>query len=275
MTPIRSGGEAAKLIGKHIPFLRRYGRALSGNQAQGDEIAAATLKAIMQVSDVFDESLDPKVALFSVFQSLWSENNAAIIVDEDTPMPARAQAHLAKLKSGSRDALLLKSLEQFTDDDIAKIMKIDVASVRKLLDEAYSDMAEAVSGRVLVIEDDMMVAHDLETVVTDMGHIVTGHADTHAAAMSLAQEIEPDLILADVVLADETSGIDAANEILSTYDSKPVIFVTGHPEKLLTGNKPEPTYLIPKPYLHHQVRAAVSQALFFASTEALVTSDQT
>ncbi len=275
MTPIRDGGEAAKLIGKHIPFLRRYGRALSGNQAQGDDIAAATLKAIMQVSDVFDDSLDPKVALFSVFQSLWSENQQSIVVSEDTPMPAKAQAHLAKLKSGSRDALLLKSLEQFTDEEIAQIMKIDRRSVRHLLDEAYSDMAEAVTGRVLIIEDDMMVAHDIETVVTDMGHIVTGHADTQSAALSLAMDVEPDLILADVVLADETSGIDAANEILSAYDEKPVIFVTGHPEKLLTGRKPEPTYLIPKPYLHHQVRAAVSQALFFASTEALTNLDQT
>ena len=274
MKPIRNGGEAAKLIGKHIPFLRRYGRALSGNQAQGDDIAAATLKAIMQVSDVFDDNLDPKVALFSVFQTLWTENNSSIVIDENTPMPAKAQAHLAKLKSGSRDALLLKSLEQFSVGEIAQIMKTDPISVRHLLEEAYSDMAEAVTGRVLIIEDDAVVAHDIETVVTDMGHLVTGHADTQAAALSLAMETEPDLILADVVLADDTSGVDAANDILSNYDEKPVIFVTGHPEKLLTGAKPEPTYLIPKPYLHHQIRAAVSQALFFSSTEVLSDSDQ-
>ena len=273
MTAFENSSQAAEMIGKHLPYLRRYGRALSGNQSQGDEIAAAALDTILGASGTFDADLDPKVALFSVFQGIWSEKKPKIRVEEDKPLAAKAQAHLSKLSSGSRDALLLKSLEQFSTNDIAKIMRIDTGTVQLLLDEAYNDMAEAVTGRVMIIEDDAVVAHEIEGIITEMGHMVTGSADTHASAMTLAMDVEPDLILADVVLADDTSGVDAVNEILTAYDEKPVIFVTGHPEKLLTGEKPEPTYLIPKPYMHNQVRAAVSQALFFSSTEMLAESD--
>jgi hypothetical protein len=48
-----------------------------------------------------------------------------------------------------------------------------------------------------------------------------------------------------------------------------VIFVTAFPERLLTGKRPEPAFLITKPYVEDQVRSAVSQAMFFASTETL------
>ena len=49
----------------------------------------------------------------------------------------------------------------------------------------------------------------------------------------------------------------------------PVIFITAFPERLLTGNKPEPAFLIAKPYTEEQVRSAVAQAMFFSSTETL------
>ena len=59
-----------------------------------------------------------------------------------------------------------------------------------------------------------------------------------------------------------SSGIDAVNEILASFDI-PVIFITAYPEKLLTGERPEPTYLIAKPFLPETVQATVGQALFF------------
>jgi ABC-type uncharacterized transport system permease subunit len=68
--------------------------------------------------------------------------------------------------------------------------------------------------------------------------------------------------LADIQLADGSSGLDAVNEILRTF-AVPVIFITAFPERLLTGTKPEPTFLIRKPYQVDAVKAVVSQALFF------------
>lgn len=273
MSTNRNPGQAAENIGKELPFLRRYGRALSGNQAQGDDFAAATLERILNSSDILDSDPSLKVAMFKIFQKIWTDSKATVLVDENAPLAVRAQKHLAVLKSGSRDALLLSSLEQFAIEDVSTIMEKDVEVVRHLLDEAYNGMAESLAGRILIIEDDALIADDIETIVSGMGHEVTGNADTHAAAVEMALDDEPDLILADIVLADDTSGADAARDILSAYNDKPVIFITGHPERLLTGERPEPAFLIPKPYMHDQVRTAVSQALFFASPSLMAESD--
>lgn len=274
MASNRKSGETAAIIENELPYLRRYGRALSGNQTQGDNFAEAALEAILASSEILDRDPSMKVALFSVFQEIWSESKASVFVDE-AGLAAKAQEHLAKLKSGSRDALLLSSLEQFGLNDVATIMQMDIPKVRRLLDDAYSDMADSMTGRILIIEDDAMIADDIETIVSGMGHEVTGNADTHAAAVAMAMEDEPDLIVADVVLADHTSGAEAARDILRAYDEKPVIFITGHPEQLLTGKRPEPAFLIPKPYIHDQVRTAVSQALFFSTGNLTATSDDT
>jgi CheY-like chemotaxis protein len=130
-------------------------------------------------------------------------------------------------------------------------------------------MVDSVAGRVLIIEDDPMIGLDIEGIVTRLGHAVTGIARTRSDAVDLALKQPPDLVLADVQLADNSSGIDAVNEILGAFSGLPVIFVTGYPEKLLTGLKPEPAFLIAKPFSEDQVRSAVSQAMFFASTETL------
>ena len=74
----------------------------------------------------------------------------------------------------------------------------------------------------------------------------------------------PGLILADIQLADGSSGLDAVNELLRTFEV-PVIFITAYPERFLTGERPEPTYLITKPFLPETVQATIGQALFFHS----------
>ena len=72
----------------------------------------------------------------------------------------------------------------------------------------------------------------------------------------------PGLVLADIQLADGSSGIDAVKDILGRFDV-PVIFITAFPERLLTGERPEPTFLITKPFQPETVKAAIGQALFF------------
>ena len=270
MRELHYHSKTAQNIDKNVPLLRRYGRALSGNQTDGDNIAAATLDSLLKSSYLFNDALETKVALFSVFQQIWAQSMSEVFVNEDDVLASSAQDHLAKLSSGSRNALLLSSLEQFSLDEVSTIMRTDVPNVRRLLDEAYSDMALSIAGGVLIIEDDAMIAREIEAIVSDMGHRVTGTADTHATAVSLAHHQDPDLILADIVLADNTSGIDATDEILSAGNDKPVIFITGHPELLLTGEKPEPTFLIPKPFMKDQLQTVISQAMFFRSTDPLM-----
>jgi CheY-like chemotaxis protein len=89
-------------------------------------------------------------------------------------------------------------------------------------------------------------------------------AATRAEAVAKAHSERPGLVLADINLGEGGSGIDAVAEILNSFDI-PVIFITAYPEKLLTGERPEPTYLIAKPFLPETVQATVGQALFFHS----------
>lgn len=257
-------------IGSNLPFLRRYARALTGQQSTGDTYAVATLEAILADPEQYEHDLEPKTALFKAFHVIWSTSGAPVeTTTEDSGLASHAQVHLAKLTRNTREALLLHTIEEFSIAHIAQIMSIPESEAKQLVDIAYAEMANHVSGRVMIIEDEAIIAVDLEGIVADMGNRVTGVARTEQGALDLAKREMPDLILSDIQLADNSSGIDAVNKILESAPDTPVIFITAFPERLLTGEGPEPAFLISKPYTEDQVRSAVSQAMFFASTETL------
>jgi CheY-like chemotaxis protein/DNA-directed RNA polymerase specialized sigma24 family protein len=255
-------------IGRNLPYLRRYARALTGNQASGDRFAAATLEALLEDLSAMHAASEPKVALFRAFHQVWSSAGSPL-GQPDTPLSARAQGHMIKLTPNSREALLLNVIEGFTSEQIAVIMQIDADQVANFINIAVQEMEASVAGSVLVIEDEAIIALDIVDIVRGVGHRVTGTARTHVEAVALALEDRPDLILADIQLADKSSGIEAVNEILLQFPDIPVIFITAFPERLLTGERPEPAFLITKPFTEDQLRSAVGQAMFFASTETL------
>ncbi|NIY78389.1 response regulator [Celeribacter sp. HF31] len=257
------------IVASLLPYLRRYARALTGDQHTGDKYAATTLEALLSDRSVFEEIESPKVALFHAFHLIWASAGAPTGEDE-TGLAKRAQAHLRRLTPNTREALLLHTIEEFTLDEVAEIMGTDVDEVEHLLNVAQNEMTESINGRVMVIEDEAIIALDLQGIVADMGHQITGVASIASEAVKLAKETQPDLILSDIQLADGSSGIDAVNDILKGAADTPVIFITAFPERLLTGDRPEPAFVITKPYSEDQVRSAVSQAMFFASTETLV-----
>ncbi len=259
----------ATTIGQLLPFLRRYARALTGSQESGDRFAAATLEALLEDTSVISVAKDPRVGLFHAFHLVWSSAGAPL-GQPDTRLSAIAQRHMAELTPNSREALLLNSIEGFTASEVATIMQIDSAEAQGLIATAQDEMELAIAGRVMVIEDEAIIAMDIGAIVSEMGHSVTGIARTRKEAVALAKSVKPDLILADIQLADNSSGIDAVNDIIGQFHEIPVIFITAFPERLLTGHKPEPAFLITKPYSEDQVRSAVSQAMFFASTETLL-----
>ena len=256
-------------IGVNIPYLRRYGRALTGSQTSGDRFATATLEALLEDLSAMDVSANPKVALFHAFHLVWSSAGTPLS-EPDTPMSARAQAHMARLTPNSREALLLYVIEGFTHSDIGIILQMEADEAAWLIGVATSEMEHSVGGQVMVIEDEAIIAMDIVDIVQGIGHTVTGTARTRAESVALAMRKKPDLILADIQLADNSSGVDAVNDILAQFADIPVIFITAFPERLLTGDRPEPAFLITKPFSEDQVRSAVSQAMFFASTEPLL-----
>ena len=260
--------DAVSVVAENLPFLRRYARALTGNQQTGDNYAAATLEALLADETALNSAMAPKIALFHAFHLVWSTAGAPL-GDPDTRLSGRAQDHMASLTPNTREALLLHAIEGFDFPEIGRIMDIEADEAAELIAIARREMADSIAGSILIIEDEAIIAMDIETIVTEMGHRVTGIAPTRRTAVELAAQQRPDLILADIQLADNSSGIDAVNDILSQFDDIPVIFITAFPERLLTGKRPEPAFLITKPYVEDQVRSAVSQAMFFSSTETL------
>lgn len=255
-------------VARHLPYLRRYARALTGNQTSGDQYAVAVLETIVADPGMLLAQADPKVSLFAVFHSIWATSGAPV-VEADDLISGAAQAHLAGLTPNSREALLLNTVEGFEHSEVAAIMGVDVPEAQHLIDIAIEEMERSVRGSVLVIEDEAIIAMDIVAIVEGMGHRVTANARTHAEAVEMAAAERPDLILADIQLADNSSGIEAVNDILAQFGNIPVIFITAFPERLLTGERPEPAFMINKPYTEEQVRSAVSQAMFFSSTETL------
>jgi CheY-like chemotaxis protein/DNA-directed RNA polymerase specialized sigma24 family protein len=252
----------ARTIAPHLPYLRRFARALEGAQTGGDAYVAATLEALIADPGIVPSGVSPKVGLYRVFLKLWSSARA-----KDRPLPASAladalQRNLEALTPASRQAFLLRTVEDFAIEDVASILNISVDEANRLLDAAGREIAEQVATSVLIIEDEPIIALDIESLVRDLGHEVTGVARTHKEAVAMVRARAPGLVLADIQLADGSSGLDAVNEILTEIDT-PVIFITAFPERLLTGEKPEPAFLVTKPFRPETVKATISQALFF------------
>jgi CheY-like chemotaxis protein len=145
---------------------------------------------------------------------------------------------------------------------MAEVLDVAEEEAGRLLSKAAEDISAHVATDVLIIEDEPLIAMDIEHLVTSLGHRVTGIARTKAEAVDLFERDPARMILADIQLADGSSGIDAVNEILRGI-TVPVIFITAYPEHLLTGERPEPAFLVTKPFNEDMVKALISQALFF------------
>jgi CheY-like chemotaxis protein len=250
----------SRVVAQHLPFLRRYARALTGSQSSGDAYVAAVLEALIEDPAILN-SAEPRVALYRTFTKVW--NSLAV---NERPEPAGgsqpAEERLGHMTPRARQGFLLVAVEGFSEKDAAHVLETDVESLRALVEEAGRELAAEIATNVLIIEDEPLIAFDLEGLVESLGHQVLGIARTHTEAVSLAQAKRPGLILADIQLADGSSGLDAVNELLEAFEV-PVIFITAYPERFLTGERPEPAFLIAKPFQPATVSAIISQALFF------------
>jgi DNA-directed RNA polymerase specialized sigma24 family protein/CheY-like chemotaxis protein len=252
----------SQLVAEHLPLLRRYARALTGNQASGDAYVGAMLEALLQDPTVLDEKHGPRAGLFRLFTKIWNSVSLNDESEDVTTLAMPSERRISNITPLPRQAFLLLSLEGFSEEEVAFILGIDVAETRKLADTAGREMAAEIATDVLIIEDETFIAMDLESLVKNLGHNVIGVARTHSDAVALAKNKKPGLILADIQLADGSSGLDAVNELLRIFEV-PVVFITAYPERFLTGERPEPAFLISKPFQPAMVSAVASQALFF------------
>ncbi len=257
-------------IAKYLPYLRRYARALTGSQATGDAFVRATLEAALADAQVKQSLEGGRVPLYRAFNKVWSSAYMEV-PNADQGSNAHEDAAQNRLKSVTplnRQALLLTTLEDFSVEETATIMDLPTQEVETLVQEAVAEIDKESSTTVLIIEDEPLISMQLEDLVRSLGHDICGTAATRTQAREVVSEQTPGLVLADIQLADGSSGLDAVDDILA-IDSVPVIFITAYPERLLTGDRPEPTYLVTKPFQEQTVRAAISQALFFGSSRPI------
>lgn len=242
----------------HLPQMRRHARALTGSQEAGDQLVVAVLD---RLGSVPSESHRPaKIAMFQILADVWlgcfSEQFEK--VNEMTVVGQQLDA----IDQRTRQACLLIALDQFSNEEAAEILRCDVEKLEIELRAARSAVAGHISTNVLIIEDEFLIAAHLEQIILSMGHQIVAKAATQKNAVQAAKNKPVGLILADIKLADGSNGIDAVNELLETF-SIPVIFITAYPDALLSGLRPEPTFMVAKPFSAEEVQAVVSQALFF------------
>ncbi len=250
-------------IAPHLPYLRRFSRALTGGQSSGDSYVVALLEALIADPSQFDPQPTVRVAIYRSFCKLWQ--SIALNLRKPNDLHAwedTAQRQLANITPRAREAFLLVAVEGFKPSETAIILGTSLTETKMLLEEASHTIIDQVATEVMIIEDEPIIAMDLEALLESLGHKVVGVARTEKEAIHLAATTKPGLVLADIQLADGSSGVDAVRSILQNI-SVPVIFITAFPERLLTGENPEPTFLITKPFLPEMVKAVVSQALFF------------
>jgi DNA-directed RNA polymerase specialized sigma24 family protein/CheY-like chemotaxis protein len=255
----------AQKISPHIPYLRRYARALTGNQKSGDAYVAAVIESLSADPSSFDQELNPKVALYKIFTKIWRSLKINRQKSEGRAFDHDIDNKLDIITPPARQAFLLLTIEDFSNAEAAAVLDVSEKELDEMITQAGREIAEQIATNVLIIEDEPIIAMDVEHIVRSLGHDVAGIARTHSEAVALARRGGIGLVLADIQLADGSSGINAVNEILQNIEL-PVIFITAYPERLLTGERPEPTFLITKPFQPETVKAVISQALFFEST---------
>jgi CheY-like chemotaxis protein/DNA-directed RNA polymerase specialized sigma24 family protein len=271
--------QPARQIGRQLPYLRRYARAVTGSQPAGDVAVRGALERLLDEGAAADGD-DLRLALYRALDDVLRAG-APPVGDVGGESPERLLADggilassVGQLAPPKRRILLLTALEGFAPEEAAAVMRLPPSRAAALLAEAKADLRSQRATRILIIEDEPIIALDIMTTVERAGHTVTGIAATRAEAVDLARRDPPELILADIQLADDSSGLDAVREILEAAAASggtaaavavPVIFVTAFPERLLTGERPEPTFLITKPFDPDTLQVSISQAMAMAA----------
>lgn len=246
-------------IDPHLARLRRYARAMAGNQSSGDAYVSALLEIVQAEPAILQTMSTPALGLFKLLSQLV----AATCQTEKMGGPADLwQAFkLDTLPERIRQALLLVSVERFTVSETAEIMGVEAVEVEALIDAAGQSLDSFGGAEVMIVESEPLIAMNIEQIVKDLGLRVSSMPPTHAQAVTLLHRGRPDLIVADGGCHRGT--VDE----LYIGSFPPVVFISAFPEMLLTGIRPEPVFLARKPFDPPEIKALIYQALFFATAE--------
>lgn len=254
---------AKDAIVRELPYLRRYARALTGSQECGDHYVRVGLETLVTKPKCLDNAGHSREEIYRLFHEIWrvaGDEMTRGAAGQTSRSKVRLEHAINVLAMSERQILILVSLENFSIEEAASILAIEAPKAAALFEQAKNDLMRLAKVDVLIIEDEALIAMAVGDIVKEMGHRVVGVATRADKAIELAMQTRPGLVLADIQLEDGSSGIEAVHEILRTIDV-PVVFVTAHPELLLTGETEEPAFLLTKPFEPLALKTAISQAL--------------
>lgn len=242
----------------NIPSLRRYARALTGDVQLGRLLTQLAIESCEQAqqSSVFDA--------YHAISNLWLTRFPQFN-SKQLNLRNPEQVRIASMRPAAREAFLLTSLEGFTVTDAAIILSTTADNVQRLVASALDDVRDLATSRVLIIEDEFFIARHLEKIVCDLGHVVAAKARTMTDAVQAFEREQPDLVLSDIAIDGDGSGIAAVLSMIRSRGSLPAVFISAYPERLLCEKRPQPTYIIGKPFTDEAVRTAIAQLLYFDS----------
>src|SRR5450631_752875 len=204
------------MIAPNLPYLRRFSRALTGTQNSGDAYVVALLEALIADNMQFETMINPRIALYRAYCHLWESISLNLRkADLSMGLEATAQRQLSNIPPKAREAFLLMAVEGFTQDEVGVILGTTSSQTLALLAEASDTIVKQMATEVMIIEDEPIIAMDLESILEGLGHTVVGVARTEKEALHMAAVMHPKLVLADIQLADGSSGLDAVNKILT------------------------------------------------------------
>ena len=112
-------------LSPHLPYVRRYARALTGDQPTGDAYVRVALEALAAGERSLDPGLTPRVALYHVFHAIWCSSGAQLESRDESltsTAPDDAAHRLMRIAPRSRQAFLLTALEGFTPSEAAQVL---------------------------------------------------------------------------------------------------------------------------------------------------------
>jgi DNA-directed RNA polymerase specialized sigma24 family protein/CheY-like chemotaxis protein len=257
----------ARRLMAQLPYMRRYGRALTGSTTRGDDLVTRAVEAAMTEPDRYQLDTDDEPVtrrlLYTLLNGLFDADMGAVGAAAMAPAePGHPiEAALSSLPEQERRVFLLVSLEELSTPQAAEVMGIPSDEAREALGRAQNAMREQLVANILIVEDDAIIAYDLTETVLGMGHKVCGTAATMEEALAAAAANQPSLALMDLRLAHGGSGITTAQALRETR-ALPIIFVTAFAEELKQRGLDYLGPVIKKPFTREQIERAITQAVF-------------
>lgn len=254
----------ARQLYDHLPYLRRYARALTGATDRGDDLVTRCVEVAVMAPSRFGLEKGARVPLYALLNLLFDDDGEG----RPAPSPHPIERALASLPEGERRMYLLITLEGLSVPEAAQVLAISTADAQERLTVARDKVRNALTQRVLVVEDNPILAMEIGELVTDMGHVVCGTANNEQEALELLEAEQPTLALLDVRLADGGSGVEVARRLRQKRSMR-TIFVTAFDGDLEEADARHLGQIVRKPFTNEAIQAAISRAVFMPTPVAL------